>query len=115
MSKIASFVEGNLDSQPTIRPVLDLSSVESDAVRLNSLLSQDHAYAIQNGFNRRALAAQEAEESSSSQQAPTSSWQFVQNNYSPKALSRLEIYRQTKNMFSSFKNQNSDSKGLVKA
>jgi hypothetical protein len=23
---------------------------------------------------------------------------FVQNNYSPKALSRLEVYRQTKNL-----------------
>ena len=28
------------------------------------------------------------------------SYKFVQNNYSPKALSRTEIYRQTKNQFS---------------
>ena len=31
------------------------------------------------------------------------SYQFVQNNYSPKALSRLDIYRQTKNQFSAMK------------
>jgi hypothetical protein len=28
------------------------------------------------------------------------SYNFTQNNYSPKALSRVEIYRQTKNQFS---------------
>ena len=28
---------------------------------------------------------------------------FTQNNYSPKALSRLDIYRQTKNQFSALK------------
>ena len=28
------------------------------------------------------------------------SFNFTQNNYSPKALSRVEIYRQTKNQFS---------------
>ena len=28
------------------------------------------------------------------------SYNFTQNNYSPKALSRTEIYRQTKNQFS---------------
>ena len=30
-------------------------------------------------------------------------YQFTQNNYSPKALSRAEIYRQTKNQFSVMK------------
>ena len=30
-------------------------------------------------------------------------YQFTQNNYSPKPLSRLEIYRQTKNQFSALK------------
>lgn len=31
------------------------------------------------------------------------SYQFVQNNYSPKALSRIDIYRDTKNQFAQFK------------
>ena len=29
-------------------------------------------------------------------------YNFTQNNYSPKSLSRSEIYRQTKNQFSQF-------------
>ena len=28
-------------------------------------------------------------------------YQFTQNNYSPKALSRIDIYRQTRNQFAS--------------
>ena len=28
---------------------------------------------------------------------------FIQNNYSPKALSRIEIYRDTRNLFSQAK------------
>ena len=31
------------------------------------------------------------------------SYSFVQNNYSPKALSRVDIYRQTKNQFTAMK------------
>lgn len=36
---------------------------------------------------------------------PTSgnNYNFTQNNYSPKALSRIDIYRQTKNQFSALK------------
>lgn len=113
VSKIADFIDSNIDAEPTIRPVLDLSSVESGAVRLNSMLSRDQAIAIQNGFNRRAAA--QATEAQTTSQPTQANWSFVQNNYSPKSLSRLELYRQTKNLFSSFKNQNTDTKGLVKA
>ncbi len=36
--------------------------------------------------------------------SPTgNTYQFTQNNYSPKALSRIDIYRQTKNQFSAMK------------
>ena len=31
------------------------------------------------------------------------SYTFVQNNYSPKALSRIDIYRQTRNQFAEFR------------
>jgi len=31
------------------------------------------------------------------------SYNFVQNNYSPKALSRIDIYRQTKSQFAELK------------
>ena len=39
------------------------------------------------------------------QRTPTSgnNYNFTQNNYSPKALSRIDIYRQTKNQFSALK------------
>lgn len=35
--------------------------------------------------------------------ASGNNYNFTQNNYSPKALSRIDIYRQTKNQFSALK------------
>ena len=37
MSIVADLLNGDMDAQPTIRPVLDLSDVESGASRINSL------------------------------------------------------------------------------
>ena len=99
ISRISDAINGDLDVQPTIRPVLDLSAVEAGASRLNTLFSQQQATAIsarvvQNGVDEASIGAT----------TPTAgaSFQFVQNNYSPKALSRVEIYRQTNNQFSKF-------------
>ena len=39
ISKISDIINSDIDTQPTIRPVLDLSDVESGAVRLSSLLN----------------------------------------------------------------------------
>lgn len=41
ISKISSLVESGIDAQPTIRPVLDLSDVETGAGLLNSMLNMD--------------------------------------------------------------------------
>jgi hypothetical protein len=46
----------------------------------------------------------EAESSDNSENDPSNRGiSFVQNNYSPKALSRLEIYRQTRNQIHQLK------------
>jgi len=104
ISKITDVIEGDIDTQPTIRPVLDLSDVESGTGKLNALFSRTQAMSISAGMNR--VANEEIQNG-----VTTSSGniiQFTQNNYSPKALSRIEIYRQTKNQLSMMK-------GLVKA
>lgn len=99
ISMISKVVDSNIDTQPTIRPVLDLSSVEAGAGQLNALFSTTQAASISMGMNRSAYT-----ESQNGGAAPSSnSITFTQNNYSPKALSRLEIYRQTKNQFTAMK------------
>lgn len=94
---------------PTITPVVDLSNVGSAADSIHSIFgtrSFDMAANIQNGNEIRSdmeaqIKAMEREDTIVPQ--PQASNTFIQNNYSPKALSRLDIYRQTKSMFSDFR------------
>lgn len=100
ISKIREFVDGEMEVQPTIRPVLDLSEVRSGAGRLTAILSRSQAMKISSSMNRETTG-----EFQNGDGTPSvgNSYSFVQNNYSPKALSRIDIYRQTKNQFSALK------------
>lgn len=100
ISKIADYVDADMDVQPTIRPVLDLSAVEAGTGRLNTLFSRNQALSVSTGMNDR-VSEMEVRNGESSPTGNT--YQFTQNNYSPKALSRIDIYRQTKNQFSAMK------------
>lgn len=81
----------NFDStyRPTIKPRLDMSDVDPALSNMNAVASYMG--------NRGVEKPQEVEAST-----PTS-FNFTQNNYSPKALSRIDIYRQTRNQFSTVK------------
>ena len=100
ISRIADYVDADMDVQPTIRPVLDLSAVEAGTGRLNTLFSRNQALSVSTGMNER-VSEMEVQNGESSSAGNT--YQFTQNNYSPKALSRIDIYRQTKNQFSAMK------------
>lgn len=87
MNRITDLLNEEIYS-PVITPTLDLSDISNNAGRINKMFDDqtigtnlEDLPGIQNGkvFN------------------------FTQNNYSPKALSRIEIYRQTKNQFSALK------------
>lgn len=100
VSKIGDFIENGIDSQPTIRPLLDLSDVTDGAGRLSALLSRNQAMKISAGMEHEGGSVVQ-----NGGTTPTSgnNYNFTQNNYSPKALSRIDIYRQTKNQFSALK------------
>lgn len=99
-TRISDVINSNLDFNPTITPVLDMSSVTAGGSALDSL------------FGTRALnlavAARKVASISVPGQAgtittdasgttPVKEVNYIQNNYSPTALSRIDIYRQTKN------------------
>lgn len=99
INRISEAINGDIDSQPTIRPVLDLTSLESDAGKINAMFSRTQAM----GIEAQMTAQKESEIQNGEKTASPSggnSYVFEQNNYSPKALSRIDIYRQTKNQFS---------------
>lgn len=100
ISKIGEFVENGIDTQPTIRPVLDLSNVSSGVGKLSALMSRTQAMKISAGMDRESSGTiQNGNEKSSI----ANNYNFTQNNYSPKSLSRIDIYRQTKNQFAALK------------
>lgn len=97
IAKVKDMIDNGVDGQPMIRPILDLSDVEEKSHRLNTLFSRSQALTVSTG-----IAASRGQDLQNEDTNPNTgnSYNFTQNNYSPKALSRTEIYRQTKNQFS---------------
>lgn len=97
IAKVKDMIDNGVDGQPTIRPILDLSDVEEKSHRLNTLFSRSQALTVSTGI---AASRERNLQNEDINPNTGNSYNFTQNNYSPKALSRTEIYRQTKNQFS---------------
>ena len=96
MSAIYAQIDGMDDDgewQMVIKPVLDMSEINPGLKNLNAIVSA-----------KAQTAADSAIQNGSANSVQTI-WSptFNQYNSSPKALSRTEIYRQTKNQFSALK------------
>lgn len=88
ITKANTEIDGSLQLSPIITPKLDLSLVKNRAGSINRLFD------ARVEANAELVAANQNGEPNT-----TGNTTFIQNNYSPKALSREEIYRQTKNQF----------------
>lgn len=113
LSGLSSGLDSSIKTSPVIRPVLDLGSVEKDAPKIASMLSGrtldlsrnvSYAGVVANSIR----SSYDRQNSSNRQNGPNqtvhpASFNFTQNNYSPKALSNIEIYRQTRNLVSQAK------------
>lgn len=97
IAKVKDMIDNGVDTQPMIRPILDLSDIEEKSHRLNTLFSRSQALTVSTGI---AASRERNLQNEDINPNTGNSYKFVQNNYSPKALSRTEIYRQTKNQFS---------------
>ena len=108
IAKIDDVINNDMDMSPMIRPVLSMDGLNKGISDMNSMLSnktidigaiQAKAAKISNQMNSQV--SNPTPESQNGQNGNV--YTFTQNNYSPKALSRLDIYRQTKNQFSAVK------------
>ena len=98
---IAGIAQSLLDDDeftPVITPVLDLSNVQSGARQLNNMFTTNQALSALSAFGD--LQNEQLNGQNGTSRLGTT---FIQNNYSPKALNRIEIYRQTKNQFAQYK------------
>lgn len=101
--RLSEFIQNGVDD-PVIRPVIDLSNVNEsmrylndlDVSSLNARISTSRATDIYENRNRDNA-------NSSSTVSSGNTISFTQNNYSPKELSRIDIYRQTRSQLEEFK------------
>ena len=97
---INSDVMDNLDTSPTITPVIDDSKVKSGVSTISSLIS-----GLVPGNRALGLISVIADGARDTAKGlatgnVTNNYSFNQTNNSPKSLSRAEIYRDSKNLFS---------------
>lgn len=88
------------DNRPVITPVVDLSLAEQQLARINAMTSTAQAMGISSNLAGQAKLKEKVE---SGEIATASTYNYIQNNYSPKALSRTEIFRQTKTLLATKK------------
>lgn len=105
ISKIKDIVSGDLNSNPTITPILDLSQVRDQMGALAAItkvtpITAAVSFGQASAISSAELAAQ-MEDLKGADSGPTVI--FEQNNHSPKALSEIEIYRNTRNQLSQVK------------
>jgi tape measure domain-containing protein len=103
--KISDSATDELSLNPVITPVLDLTQIRSQAKELGAL-TQTTPITATNSYGQAAMisngySAWNAEQDDRFVGPPAVT--FEQNNYSPEALTEIEIYRQTKNQLSQLK------------
>ena len=102
ISRINNALNSNLDMNPVIRPVVDLTNVEVSGRTISNILG-NKSLLLSGSMNNLSLAANRmnyqngsGEQINSGEKAGTTIT-FNQTNTSPKALSAFEIYRETRN------------------
>lgn len=89
---------------PVIVPEVDADNALATVAQLNSLFDNPRTFATASVIRSRMSLQNQNGISESTPITPTEiNYSFEQNNYSPKAISRIELYRQTNNQFTAFK------------
>ncbi len=110
IAKAGEGLDGNMEVNPVIRPVLDLSSVRNQSAGIGAMLTPS-AIDVTGSYqtaaaivaSQREQARIDAERYEAMDDEDVSSVTYIQNLYSPKALPRADIYRGTKNQLSDHK------------
>ena len=101
MGDISLALANEIDTEPTIKPVLDLTDVQAGAKQMSDILSAPINASTSNGQAIAISATAASPGGATTDTTPgTPTISFEQNNYSPESLSPIDIYRQTRNQLS---------------
>jgi tape measure domain-containing protein len=104
LAMMSDILAGDVDMQPMIRPVLDLTNIKKNAGQLDGIFSGtpvtvDGVYSRATSVSS-SIRANRSVDSAAQTSSSQADMVFNQYNYSPKELSAAELYRQTKNQLS---------------
>lgn len=113
IAQVSSVIDGtDSNFNPVISPIIDMTNVDAGINSINGKFAENRKLSV-SGVRANAMSVsaqvnsagqisvtQPGEEQAVSK---TSTYVFNQNNYSPKELNRMDIYRQTKNQFAMMK------------
>lgn len=109
-----------INLNPVIEPVIDLSGAREDVSSLNQMLATTRASSLVRSVGSAAAIAkrirdnEEIQNGSELESATTTvNNTFTQNITSPKAVSRMEVYRDTRNLFALEKGAAINEKGVT--
>ncbi len=113
LSGLKRAVMSDMDVTPTIRPVLDMSSIKQGASQLNGMLAVPRLrLALDNNYamaNATSAALSDGDDNDNTKQTPRAeavqNITFIQNLNSPKAISATDAYRGTRNQISRAKEE----------
>ena len=109
IGQLADIIDTDPTLHPQIAPVVDLTHVRSGFNKLGSMKTPVISTYVTGARVNAVANSLNSHENGMKQPVPQNNQngpqvvEFVQNNYSPKALSRSEIYRNTNNQFTAFK------------
>jgi hypothetical protein len=108
VSDISDVISNEIDPNPVITPILDLTQVRNQSGELVDLTKTVPINATVSTNQASTISSENAAATAQTEAAPTPSTSetnitFNQTNTSPDALSEVEIYRQTKNQLSQLK------------
>lgn len=104
INQLSGLLDGTIDVNPTITPTLDLSEVNAKSSALANMFNgRQIAVQAQNDAQQTEMMSKLSDIIAEQNSEPRSIV-FNQTNNSPKALSRQEIYRQSRNAFSQLAN-----------
>ena len=113
LSRVGKDISDGFSSDISIKPILDLTDVNKGIDSMYSAFDRTASISL-GTTNSRAVSALKASpgsvKASQSQIIYNNNYDLTQNNYSPKALSRIDISRDTKNQFSRLKGVNANDK-----
>lgn len=109
IGQLADIIDIDPTLHPQIAPVVDLTHVRSGFNKLGSMKTPVISTYVTGARVNAVASSLSSHENGIKQPVPQNNQngpqvvEFVQNNYSPKSLSRSEIYRNTNNQFTAFK------------